>query len=419
MDDFSRAISTTRLPATAVLALLVTVAMPVRADMPDGEVVLKTIHETVRGQLISVSMSDGATLLEEGHHKRVFPIEELVRVDLASAPGSDDGRKIHVSMVGGDRLRGTLIKGQDEQVILECLDFGRVAVPLEIVKSLDTSLARSPSHRQTADWFNRQPIHDEDAILLSNGDILTGFITAIDPGAITVETPAGDSRVDFRLVISVRYATAKPPDMPDVAVVLSSTENGRLTLKNLDWNAETSRAETWYGMPVNVAAHKIRRMEFVGGRWQYLERHEPLSHEQVSLLSLHWPYRVNRSVLGGPIRVAGRDYDHGLGVHSRSKLIFDLRGEYTEFVTFVGLDDSCGQFGDVDVAVHVDGQRRFEHSGLRPGSLVGPIRVDLAKARTLELFCDFGGNGDIQDRLNWVEAALIRAPGTADKGNGR
>jgi len=40
--------------------------------------------------------------------------------------------------------------------------------------------------------------------------------------------------------------------------------------------------------------------------------------------------------------------------------------------------------------------------------LHGPVRINVLKANHLELFVDFGAHGDVQDRFNWVETALVR-----------
>jgi hypothetical protein len=126
------------------------------------------------------------------------------------------------------------------------------------------------------------------------------------------------------------------------------------------------------------------------------------------LLSLSWDYAANRNVLGGPIRVAGESFERGIGVHSRMRLVYELGGAYRTFVTQFGLDDESGPLADVVVAVTVDGQRRFEQAHVRRGKLFGPVRIDVHDAQRLDLLVDFGDNGDLQDRFDWVEPALIR-----------
>jgi hypothetical protein len=56
----------------------------------------------------------------------------------------------------------------------------------------------------------------------------------------------------------------------------------------------------------------------------------------------------------------------------------------------------------------VDDTRRFGKENIRRGTRHGLVRLDVKKAQRLELIVDFGQNGDLQDRFNWIEPALIR-----------
>ena len=120
-------------------------------------------------------------------------------------------------------------------------------------------------------------------------------------------------------------------------------------------------------------------------------------------------HRLDRNVRGGPIVVAGERFLRGFGVHSRSALIFALKGRYTQFVTWFGMDDDSGPFADVSVLILVDGQRRYQQPGVRLGTLTGPVRLDVTNAKRIELIVEFGDNGDLQDRFDWVEPGLVRA----------
>ena len=94
--------------------------------------------------------------------------------------------------------------------------------------------------------------------------------------------------------------------------------------------------------------------------------------------------------------------------HGQSSITFDLKGSYSEFVTYLGLDDDTGPFANVDVEIRVDGQLRFEQQDISPGVLHGPVRLKVNGAQRIKLSVLLGDNADIQDRFNWVEAALIR-----------
>jgi len=97
-------------------------------------------------------------------------------------------------------------------------------------------------------------------------------------------------------------------------------------------------------------------------------------------------------------------------VHSRSSLVFELKGEYQEFVTSFGrwMTGPAPGAGRHRRRILVDGQKRLTQGRVRPGTLHGPVREDVTRASRLELIVDYGENGDVQDRFNWVESGLIR-----------
>ena len=249
---------------------------------------------------------------------------------------------------------------------------------------------------------------DEDRILLTNGDVLAGFVTSMDGDGIGVDSTLGESRIPHRRVVAVRLAAARPPTQEPPYMTVTFRKSGRLTISDLSWSGNVAEARLFDGGHVRIEGERIRRVDVAGGRWEWLSNHRPISFEHTPMLSLHWDYVNGRNVLGDPMTVAGETFEHGVGVHSRSSLTYDLKGAFGEFVTSFGIDDDSGPFADVSVFILVDGQKRFEKPQVRRGKLHGPVRLDVTRAKRIELIVEFGESGDVQDRLNWVEAALIR-----------
>jgi len=245
-------------------------------------------------------------------------------------------------------------------------------------------------------------------VLLTNGDVLHGFISAIDADGIAIDTGGGSTTAPFRLVVAARLAHPAPTAPPHPSLILTLRDGGRLTATALDWVDAGVEARLRAGVAVHIDADRIIAVEVVGGRWEWLSEQRPVSYEQAPMLGLGWEYTPDRNVLGGPITVVGERYERGIGVHSRSNLVFELNGAYREFVTSYGLDDDSGPLADVTIMVLVDGQRRLEKTHVRRGTLFGPVRVDLSRAGRIELIVDYGDNGDLQDRFDWVEPGLIR-----------
>ncbi len=372
-------------------------------------VTLKTVTDDARaGDLVSLSTSRGAVLRGEDGSERKIPLEELVRLTTGVSVIAPSRSESSVTLTNGDVLIGRLRSGQEDYVTLETVDFGRVAVSLDLIERIGSPQANSASYRESVQWMNREPSSEEDRVLLTNGDKVRGFVTAIGDQGVAIETASGETTIASRLVVAVRMSP-QPAVAPASPYFLVTVRNsGRLTATALEWVDGVVELQTVSSGTVEIEAERIVEVEVFGGRWVWLSSLHPIAYEHVPMLSLGFGYVTDRNVLGGRLSVGGKSYAHGLGVHSRASITYDLRRGYRQFVTFVGVDDDSGRLADVSVAIIVDGKRRYERTQLRRGELVGPIRLDVTNAQHIELLVDFGDNGDVQDRLDWIDAALVR-----------
>ena len=68
----------------------------------------------------------------------------------------------------------------------------------------------------------------------------------------------------------------------------------------------------------------------------------------------------NKNYTGNPIRVGGKMYANGIGVHAESKLIYDIPEGYSRFAAIGGLDNSgsdqggCGEQASVQFAIYTE-----------------------------------------------------------------
>ncbi|MGE3171157.1 MAG: NPCBM/NEW2 domain-containing protein [Planctomycetota bacterium] len=126
------------------------------------------------------------------------------------------------------------------------------------------------------------------------------------------------------------------------------------------------------------------------------------------------PWQRDAAVTGAPLVAGGRCYGRGLGVHSRSRLDFEVPAGAASFLTRVAFDDTALLLpvrGAVDVAVWLDGRAVFEQQDLRAGDApraIGPVPVRPGQVLTLEV--DFGAGRDLGDRVAWLLPAFLPAP---------
>lgn len=392
--------------------------LSVRAQQGGIAVKIRTIDpDPAEGMMTRFSSSSGA-VLAGGSRDVVVPIDRIIRVETAGS----DSLMTPVSALASRQLRGHMLfeLAYGDWVIATPLEFtedrctlalaggGELRVPPGAIVSLRPETAALPANADAVRSFMASDSRDEDRVLLSNGDVLRGFIDRLDATGLTMDSGTGGVVVPYRVVVVAKFATVSRgrPAEPFVRVHLRS--GASLTCTSLDMSRGEVSANYVDGEIVAIGAMSIARLDVIGGRWQALSSLRPLTYEHAPMLGLHWEYRRDSNVLGDAIQVGGDSFETGLGVHSRSRLSFELKSQFVEFVTRFGMDDSAGSMADVDVSILVDGTTRFSRKGVRVGKLSEVVRVDVRHAKRIELVVDFGKNGDIQDRFNWVEPGLIR-----------
>ena len=377
---------------------------PTRAD-----IVATTVEkDSTTGQLKALSLRDGLIVRTDSDDERRIPLIDLVRITTSARLAERDPRNITLTLTDGDVLYGRIGESTGETMLLETADVGRLSVPLDVVAGMNSAQASSSAFGESVDWLDRVRADTEDCILLTNADVVRGFVTGINADGVAIESSLGETTIPHRLVLAVRLASQPSAKIDSPHIIVTLGRSGRLTATDLEWSDSVVEARLRFGERIRIEAERIVSIDVVGGRWEWLAQHQPISYEHTPMLSLDWKYVADRNVLGGPISVAGRSFEHGIGVHSRSSLTYDLQGAYTQFVTSFGIDDDSGPYADVSVLILVDGKRRFAQEHLRRGQLSDPLRLDVTRAKRIELIVDFGDNGDLQDRFNWVNPALIR-----------
>jgi len=376
---------------------------------PTFEVVIRTVSEdNVSGRLVEFSLGSGLVLRRATDEQRHIPTIDIVQIARRGAEISHRTPDVSVRLARGDILHGRLSSGGEDHLTLETADLGRLSLSLDLVAGVEFAHARASAGHHAVSWFDDHRSGQEDQVLLTNGDVIRGFISAIDEEGISIESTLGETRISAALALAAQLVSSLPQPLDRPNLLATFVHTGRITASSFRWIGDVVDIETAYGDRATVEAERIVRIEVAGGRWEWLTQHQPISFQHTPMLSLDWEYAADRNVLGGPIKVAGRTFEHGIGVHSRSILTFDLKGIYTQFVTSFGMDDHSGPIADVSVAILVDGKLQYNQQHIVRGNLFGPVRLDVAKAKRIDLITDFGKNGDIQDRFNWVEPALIR-----------
>jgi hypothetical protein len=118
---------------------------------------------------------------------------------------------------------------------------------------------------------------------------------------------------------------------------------------------------------------------------------------------------VNKSVMGKPLAIGNRSFEHGFGTHAPGELLFDLAGEYERFESWVGVDAAMipHKLGSTEFVVYGDGRELFRSGVMHETDPAKRVSVDVAGVQQLKLAVTDGGDGINGDNADWAEAVVI------------
>ena len=186
---------------------------------------------------------------------------------------------------------------------------------------------------------------------------------------------------------------------------------GRASVRDLWAEAEIGPATD--RVKVSVPAHDVVTLKLVGNE-------PPNLRGDVSLGDAPWTYATNGygpvernssngellSGDGHPIRIQGRTFQGGLGVHAPSLVRFRLGGVCSRFTAQVGIDEEKNGGGTASFQVWADGKLLFDSGPMTALNLPLPVDVSVLNRNDLRLFVATTGDGNVGDHADWADAHL-------------
>lgn len=116
----------------------------------------------------------------------------------------------------------------------------------------------------------------------------------------------------------------------------------------------------------------------------------------------------NRGWQGSPIRVGGKQYERGLGVHADSKFVYSLDGAFTNFHVIPGPDDT--HHGTIEMKILVDGKQIFASgpTNSRDKKPRPELNISVEGAKKLTLIVERSDGKGGGDHAVWADAYLER-----------
>jgi hypothetical protein len=321
----------------------------------------------------------------------------------------------HLLFANGDRLSGKPLELRSERLRFQAAigKGAELTVPLTAVSVIWLALPDGASDRDTVlrPWQNTR--RTRDLVLLRNRDQIEGTMSDIDDQAVRLRGP---DRKEIRLergkvaviLLSNDLSRSLRPRGVYARLVLSN--GGRISLASAKTEGTRLVGKTLFGGQLTIPLDQIVALDLYQGRATYLSDLKPKRFDFNPYLGVNWPYQQDRSVVGNPLKVATGVFDKGLGLHSETKITYDLAGAYQWFEATVGLDEATGKLGSAGIQVLVDGKAQ-NVGGDEDLTFTKPprsLRLKVAGARELTLVVNYGRHGDVQDHVDWVDARLLK-----------
>lgn len=157
---------------------------------------------------------------------------------------------------------------------------------------------------------------------------------------------------------------------------------------------------------------------------------EPLDLGKVAVLAppMGYAVRSGRSVAGEPLTMKGQRYDHGVGLHSGSRMLVDLHGQGAQFTALAGVDEAKlallaplpgaavpnglqNHPGLATLDVWLDGKQVLDSGVMRRGSGAKSVTVDLTGANKMLLVATDGGRWPYNNPLDLGDATITMKSG--------
>ena len=119
------------------------------------------------------------------------------------------------------------------------------------------------------------------------------------------------------------------------------------------------------------------------------------------------PAERNESAFQAKLSIAGKTYDHGIGVHAESVMRVQSDRPLAAFSAWIGIDDGGSPRGNVLFMVSVGGREIYRSPAMLSGNPAVLVNVPLGGARLFELRVVNHFENPAMNYADWAEARII------------
>ena len=392
--------------ASCLVAAIVTVAC---ASTSVADELVSVSGESVQGTLSEIA-ADG-TLKGKGIPDG-WKIDSLLSLRTTHPVKKIAKPAVIVHLAAGGELYATRAIIQNEKLEATC-SFGEIELPIESIRAVVYQPGNAGSKTRSS---IASPSTENDQIIAAtdNGpQSASGILQSVVDGKVSMDFQGKTRSLSLNRVIAVviadlglklgtgTKARCQFVDGSMVTGVVSQLSDGKLQIKLAGAGSLTT---DW---------QQVASLSIQSDRLIYLSDLDPTDSEHQPVVTSPREWRRDRSVLGNPLTFIDPSsrkpivYAKGIGMHSYSRLVFEIPEGFDRFVALVGIDAETEGKGDCVFTVRKDGIEIWSKSIKATDGTV-EVDLDVSDAKEISLVVETGKQLDMGDHANWANARLLK-----------
>jgi hypothetical protein len=335
-------------------------------------------------------------------------LDDLRRIEVAEpAVAATEKPALVAELRGGGRIFAKSVAIADDQCRLEWAGGEPLSLPVDLVRAIrcEPAMASTDFDKALAApsaELDRIFVKDESGQISS----VAGVVKSLAAHELTLEVGGQNRQVPRAKLFGIVIAQPTASD-PAPRCLLTLNDGSQLGGEELSLAEGRAEVSVPGGGTVKLSWSAVSRVTIRSRRVAYLSDLKPTADQQQPIVTLSRPWQRDRAITGQPILLAGRSYEKGIGVHSRSLLTFSAEKQWDTLAATIGLDSASGSKGDCIFLVLADGQPLFTRrmTGSDPPE---EISLAISGREQITLLVEPGEGLDLADHANWGDVRFIK-----------
>jgi hypothetical protein len=371
---------------------------------------------TLTGKVVSI---DAKTVVLADSAGKEQKLSKIARKDVSQVVlGTwknllDQAGQIVVETNAGDCLWAETLGLKDGCILLKNFALGELSLKMNQVKVIVLpGPGRLPKQVLDGCSERKYGTGSRDLLVIEPKDgkwrSAKGVLVGIGPEKITFRYKNEDREISRRSARAI-WLSETTEKLPKTIGSLVCRDGSTLKFSAIRLAGQNATVTSPAAGQIVVARKNIAAIHFKSDRLVRLADLKPEKVTEYGFLSTGFPYRQNRSVASGPLRLDGKTYRTGLGLHSFCELTYDLGGAYSSFVATVGIDDAIRPAGNAELTIIADGKPLLPATKLTGKDKARTIRLNIKGVRKLTIRVTFGEDKlDVGDHVDLAGARLVK-----------